>query len=128
MAKESKKVKFTGRERRKLRLRKKIRGTDEKPRVCAFRSGKHIYAQVVSDADGKIIASASTREKSILDKLQGDKVSTKSVPAAKAVGELLASRCKDKSVETVVFDRNGFRYHGRIKALADGAREGGLKF
>ena len=108
--------------RRKRGIRKHILGVPSKPRLSVFRSAKHIYAQVIDDLTGRTIAAASTNEK-------GGKVTNGgNCAAAKTVGEHLASRAKDAGIETVVFDRNGFRFHGRIKSLADGAREGGLKF
>lgn len=103
-------------------MRRKIRGTDERPRVCVFRSHKHIYAQVISDDRGVTLASVST-----LSKVLGDKKG-KRLEAAKQVGMLLAKVCKEKNITRVVFDRNGFLFHGRVKAVADGAREGGLEF
>jgi len=138
MAIKAKKVKRTSRERTKFRLRKTIIGTVEKPRVSVFRSSKHTYAQIISDVDGKTLVSASTLDKEVLDQItslaakaeeSGKKAqSTKSVIAASAVGVVLANRCKDKNITKVVFDRNGFIYKGRIQALADGARSGGLLF
>lgn len=113
-----------GRTRRRKRVRKRISGTDERPRLCVFRSLKHIYAQVISDESGKTLISVSTLSKG----LRKDLKKTKGVEAAKQVGLKLAQACKEKKVATVVFDRNGFLYHGRVKALADGAREGGLIF
>lgn len=113
-----------GRQRRKIRVRKKVRGTDARPRVCVFRSNKHIYAQVISDAAGKTLAAVSTLSEGVAD--QSNKIS--GVEAAKQVGVALAKVCKEKSITSVVFDRNGFLYHGRVKAVADGAREGGLDF
>ena len=113
-----------GRQRRKARVRKKVQGSDGRPRVCVFRSNKHIYAQVISDAQGKTLASVST--------LAGDLASAvkdaSGVDAAKQVGLALAKACKEQNINKVVFDRNGFLYHGRVKAVADGAREGGLEF
>jgi large subunit ribosomal protein L18 len=106
------------------RIRKKIAGTGERPRLAVFRSQSHIYAQVIDDDAGRTVCSASSLDK-------GLKASVKrgaDVAAAKAVGQLIADRAKEKGVSAVVFDRGGFRYHGRIKALADAAREGGLKF
>ena len=109
---------------RRSRVRKKVAGTDNRPRVCVFRSNKHIYAQVISDDQGKTLAAVSS--------LTGDVVTagakTKGVELAKQVGLALARVCKEKNISQVVFDRNGFLYHGRVKAVADGAREGGLKF
>jgi large subunit ribosomal protein L18 len=115
------KTKLEGRARRKLRIRKKVEGTTERPRLTVFRSNKQIYAQVVDDATGKTIASATSvgREKAG----EGGKRSQ-----AEQVGEAVASACKEKGITQVVFDRNGYIYHGRVKALADGARKGGLSF
>jgi len=113
----------TLRERRKRRIRGKISGTPERPRLTVFRSTKHIYAQVVDDIEGRVIASASTLTKGLLN---GDKVDK--TGAAKAVGKGIAEACKAKGIDRVVFDRNGFIYHGRVRALADAAREGGLNF
>ncbi|MFW5653654.1 MAG: 50S ribosomal protein L18 [Planctomycetota bacterium] len=108
--------------RRKQGLRKRCFGTPERPRLSIYRSLNHIYAQVVDDLSGHTIASASTRDKEFSAE------STGNVAAAKAVGTSLAERLKAKGHDTVTFDRNGFRYHGRVKALADAAREAGLKF
>lgn len=113
-----------GRERRKLRIRSKISGSDERPRLSVFRSAKHIYAQVVDDASGKTLAAASTLSRDIKGTLGED---TKT-DAANKVGSLLAKMCLEKKIAKVVFDRNGYLYHGRIKALADAAREAGLQF
>ena len=110
------------RKRRHLRVRKKVRGTAARPRLAVFRSTRHIYAQVIDDVAGRTIASASTMES---DARGG---ATGTVDAAKSVGERVASRAKDAGVETVVFDRGGFKYHGRVAAVADGARSGGLEF
>jgi large subunit ribosomal protein L18 len=110
--------------RRQKRVRKKVLGTDERPRVCVFRSNKHIYAQVISDDRGVTLVSVSTLSKELADKGQKDK----RVAVAKQVGLLLAKVCKEKNISQVVFDRNGFLFHGRVKAVADGAREGGLVF
>lgn len=110
------------RTRRRIGTRKRIIGTPERPRLAIFRSLNHIYAQVIDDMGGVTLAAASTRDKSV--KLEG----TGNVEAAKAVGAQLAQRAKEKGLEQVVFDRGGFRYHGRVKALADAAREGGLQF
>jgi large subunit ribosomal protein L18 len=111
-----------GRERRKQRVRKRVRGTDARPRVCVFRSNKHIYAQVISDDQGTTLAAAST--------LSADLTAAKKkgFEAAKQVGLALAKICKEKNITRVIFDRNGFLFHGRVKAVADGAREGGLEF
>ncbi|GAA1527245.1 50S ribosomal protein L18 [Nocardioides humi] len=108
--------------RRQIRGRKKISGTDLRPRLVVTRSSKHITAQVVDDLVGKTLVSASTLEGD-LRAFDGDKTAK-----AKKVGELVAARAKEQGVESVVFDRSGNKYHGRIAALADGAREGGLTF
>ena len=108
--------------RRQIRGRKKLSGTPERPRLVVTRSSKHISVQVVDDLEGKTLAYASTMETD-LRTLAGDKTAK-----AKRVGELVAERAKGVGVETVVFDRAGNKYHGRIAALADGAREGGLTF
>lgn len=107
--------------KRHLRVRNKISGTAERPRLNVFRSSLHIYAQVIDDVSGKTLAAASTNEKAFEGK-------TSNVEAAKKVGLLIAERAKAAGVTDVVFDRSGYVYHGRVAALADGAREGGLKF
>ncbi len=108
------------RQKIKRRVRRNIFGTAEKPRLSVYRSNKEIYAQIIDDNTGTTLVSASSREK-------GTATGNKTEVSA-SVGKALAEKAKAKGVETVVFDRNGFVYHGRIKALADGAREGGLKF
>ncbi|MFQ5902112.1 MAG: 50S ribosomal protein L18 [Candidatus Binatia bacterium] len=113
-----------GRKQRKDRVRKKVWGTDARPRVCVYRSLKHIYTQVISDEGGVTLASVSTLSKELRGKLK----KTRGMEAAKQVGSLLAQVCKGKNITSVVFDRNGFHFHGRVKALAEAAREGGLKF
>jgi len=113
-----------GRLRRHGRLRNRVVGTAARPRLCVFRSLKHIYAQVVDDTSGQTVAAASTVESSLRASLK----STGNVEAARAVGKLIASRTREKGVEQVVFDRGGFLYHGRVKGLAEAAREGGLDF
>lgn len=135
MAKESKKVKLSARERRKFRIRKKVSGTEDRPRLTVFRSARHTHAQIISDVSGKTLAAASTQEADVMSlagSRNGEGVSaaksTKSVNAAWAVGQLLAERAKAANIGAVVFDRNGFLYHGRIQALAEGAREKGLLF
>jgi large subunit ribosomal protein L18 len=107
-----------------LRIRKKISGSTARPRLAVFRSQAHIYAQVINDEDGRTLCAASTVDKDLREK----KKTGANVAAAKAVGALIATRAKEKGIEAVVFDRGGFQYHGRIKALADAAREAGLKF
>lgn len=109
------------RKRRQRSIRKRIRGTDECPRICVFRSSKHIYAQLISDESGRTLGSASSLSGSVDPNAKG-------VEVAKVVGRELAEVCKQKGISRVVFDRNGFIYHGRVKALADAAREAGLAF
>ena len=110
------------RQNKRLSIRKKISGTDNNPRLAVFRSNNEIYAQLIDDTKGHTLAIASSRDAD-LNGIKGTKVEK-----AKKVGELLANRAKKVGIESVVFDRGGFLYHGRIKALADGAREAGLKF
>jgi large subunit ribosomal protein L18 len=110
--------------KRHYRMRNKIEGTPERPRLNVYRSSKHIYAQVIDDATGVTLASASTQDKEIRDQLAE---LTKS-DAAKLVGQLVGKRAKENGINTVVFDRGGYLYHGRVKLLADGARESGLEF
>lgn len=111
-----------GRFKRKQRIRKKIQGTLERPRLSVFKSAKHLYAQLVDDLAGQTLACSSTLDKELKGKVKA------SVEGAKEVGFLLAKRAKAKGIKTVVFDRGGFSYHGQLKALADAARETGLKF
>lgn len=117
-------MQIVGRERRKLRIRRKISGTPAKPRLSVFRSAKHIYAQVVDDAAGATLAHASTLSKDVRAAVSED---TK-LDAAKKVGEAIAKLLLAKGISEIVFDRNGYLYHGRVRALADGARAAGLKF
>jgi large subunit ribosomal protein L18 len=109
------------RRRRHFRVRKSVHGTESKPRLAVFRSNKHIYAQVIDDDKGHTIVSASSKETAV-------KADTLTTDAAAAVGKLVGARAHDAGVTTVVFDRGGFQYHGRIKALADAARDAGLEF
>ncbi|HEU4437066.1 MAG: 50S ribosomal protein L18 [Candidatus Zixiibacteriota bacterium] len=113
-------------ERRKKRVRAKIYGTPEQPRLSVFRSLKQMYAQLVDDLNQKTLASLSTLSASVREQVSGGK-KTKG-DRAKLLGKALADLARTKGIEKVVFDRNRYRYHGRVKALADGAREGGLKF
>ena len=117
-------MQIVGRERRKLRIRKKVSGTDTRPRLSVFRSARHIYAQVIDDVSGKTLAFASTLSKDLKGSLDEDDKTN----AAKKVGALIAKICKSKKIDRVVFDRNGYLYHGRISALAQAAREAGLEF
>ncbi|HEY4584230.1 MAG TPA: 50S ribosomal protein L18 [Acidimicrobiia bacterium] len=109
------------RARRHTRVRKRVRGTGERPRLAVFRSNRYIYAQIIDDNLGRTLASASSQETDLRN-------STLNMSTAAKVGELLAGRAKDVGVSTVVFDRGGYKYHGKVKALADAARESGLEF
>ena len=110
------------RQRRHYRLRRRLSGTAERPRLAVFRSLNHIYAQVIDDVSGKTLAAASTLSPELA------KGKGKKKELAKEVGKLVAKKCQEAKIATVVFDRNGFMYHGRVAAVAEGAREGGLKF
>ncbi|NLF25554.1 MAG: 50S ribosomal protein L18 [Deltaproteobacteria bacterium] len=139
MAVERKNKKVTPRIRCKVRLRRKIKGSDVRPRLCVFKSDKHTYAQVISDESGRTLSCASSTEAEVttglpaVDAQKQDQVgarahSSKSVLVAEQVGVVAGRRAKEKGVEQVVFDRNGYLYHGRVKAVAEGARKAGLKF
>lgn len=119
---DSAQQKRTARVRRHRRVRKKVRGTVERPRLAVFRSNKHISAQVIDDTTGRTLASASSLEADLRSNGGGN------IAAAEKVGELIGSRAKDAGVSAVVFDRGGFRYHGRVASLADAARKSGLEF
>jgi large subunit ribosomal protein L18 len=112
------------RKRIKRRYRDVVHGTSMRPRLSVYRSLRHVYAQVIDDDQGVTIASASTLEK----EMSGDLASTANLDAGKRLGQVIAERAKSQGIETVVFDRGGFKYHGVIRAIADGAREAGLKF
>ena len=112
------------RKKRHYRLRHHLSGTAERPRLAVFKSNKHIYAQVIDDVARQTLAASSTMEKSVAEGLK----STSNIDAAKAVGSDIAKKASAKGIATVVFDRGGFLFHGRVKALADAAREAGLKF
>jgi large subunit ribosomal protein L18 len=120
----AKKSRSLARERRHARVRKQVFGNPERPRLNVFKSLTGIYAQIIDDMDGNTLVSASTVDKDLRGKVKGMKKSEQ----AKAVGQAIAERAKSKGISSVVFDRGGFRYTGRVKALADGAREGGLQF
>jgi len=110
--------------KRKKRIRKNIFGNQERPRLSVFRTAKHIYAQIIDDTKGTTLVAASTLDKEYKD----TPVEGKKQDVAKAVGDLIGKRAMDKGIRKVVFDRNGFLFHGRVKALSDGAREAGLEF
>jgi large subunit ribosomal protein L18 len=119
-----KRQRVDGRSRRRRRIRKKISGSDQRPRLSVFRSNRHIYGQIVDDLNGVTIAAASSLDADMQENLEGkDKMDR-----AKEIGRVLGARAKEKGVERVVFDRNGYLYHGRVAAVADGAREAGLNF
>ncbi|MBN8541925.1 MAG: 50S ribosomal protein L18 [Deltaproteobacteria bacterium] len=113
-------TKAVAREKKKLKIRKRVMGSTERPRLCIFRSTKHVYAQVIDDSTGQTLVSAST--------LDTDGVKGANKDACSAIGKEVAKRAVGKNIKQVVFDRNGYLYHGRVKALADAAREGGLEF
>ncbi|GHV39253.1 50S ribosomal protein L18 [Clostridia bacterium] len=112
--------------KRHLRIRNHISGTPQRPRLAVFRSNKHIYAQIIDDTTSRTLCAASTAEKAITEALEGGK--TWNIAAATAVGKALAERAAEKNVKLVVFDRGGYVFHGKVKALADAAREAGLEF
>lgn len=114
------------RERIHVRIRKKLRGTPERPRLAIFRSVAHIYAQVIDDTKGVTLVAANSIEKSL--GVEGKKVTGGNVAAAREIGKRVAERAKEQGISKVVFDRGGYLYHGRVKALADAAREAGLEF
>ncbi len=118
------KTRSIARERRHVRVRKQLFGTPQRPRLNVFKSLSEIYAQVIDDVDGNTLISASTVDKDLREQMKD----MKKTEQAKAIGKALAERAKSKGINAVVFDRGGFRYVGRVKALADGAREGGLQF
>ena len=114
-----------GRERRHVRIRKKVKGTAERPRLSVFRSLNHIYAQLVDDLAGRTILTVSSLDKGLAPEVKATKGK---VAASKIVGKALAAKAKERGIDRVCFDRGGYLYHGRVKAVADGAREGGLTF
>lgn len=122
---EAAKKRILTRKRNKIHVRKRISGTEIRPRVSVFRSANHIYAQAIDDVNGSVIASISSVKKETKEQIGGY---TGNKAAAVVVGKLLGETLKTKGIESIVFDRNGFLYHGRIKSLADGIREAGLKF
>ena len=123
MPKRTKRESWLG---RKTRVRKKLKGVQERPRLSVFRSSKHIYAQIINDIAGATLAAASSQDKEFAT--SSDKSKGGTMDGAVIVGKLLGDRAKAKGVEQVVFDRNGYLYHGRVKALADAVRETGVKF
>ena len=118
------KKRYESRMARHKRVRKNVSGTPERPRLAVFRSGKHLYAQIVDDVSGRSLAAVSTLTKGVRDELKGKKKAEASVVIGKKIGEI----AKEKGISRVTFDRGGFLYHGRVKAFADGAREAGLEF
>ena len=120
----NKQARNVARKKRHMRIRNKISGTAARPRLAVFRSNSHIYAQVIDDEAQHTLVAASTMEKDIRQKLEN----TANVEAARVVGEELAKKAKAKGISSVIFDRGGYLYHGKVKALADAAREGGLEF
>ncbi len=112
------------RKRIQKRVRSKVAGTAEKPRLSVFKSSKHIYAQIISDDEGLTLASASTKSKDLQDQIAGKT----GVEKAEIIGAVIAEKAKEAGVKTIVFDRNGYKFHGKLKAIADAARKGGLEF
>jgi large subunit ribosomal protein L18 len=112
------------RKRRKIRIRTKIKGTGQRPRLTIFRSSRHIYVQVIDDEANSVVAAATTSGRASQEQLSGQN----KIEQAKKVGAKIAKLCRGKGIEQVVFDRNGYKYHGRVMAVAAGAREAGLKF
>jgi large subunit ribosomal protein L18 len=110
--------------KRKIRIRKKLSGTEERPRMCVYKSEKHIYVQIINDESATTLVAASTNDKELKGKIE----KTWNIEAAKQVGKLVAERAKAKGISKIAFDRSGYKYHGRIKALADASRESGLEF
>ncbi len=117
--------KLDPRSKRRFRIRKRIAGTAARPRLCVFKSAKHLYVQLIDDENGHTVASATTNTRA---GKEGGKVSFANVENAKLIGKMIADRAKTAGVETVVFDRSGYPYHGAVKAVAEAAREAGLKF
>lgn len=134
MATKTRSSQMNPRKRSKLRIRAKVEGSFDRPRVSVFRSSKHMYAQVIIDVGGNTVAAASTLDEEVVKRIkdlgggESTSFSKKSAAAARIVGEVLAERCKSAGYGRVVFDRNGFEYWGRVRALAEGARSAGLVF
>ncbi|MDR0454871.1 MAG: 50S ribosomal protein L18 [Deferribacteraceae bacterium] len=118
------KEKYLARERRHIRLRKKLKGTPARPRLSVYKSNHYLYAQIIDDLNGKTLVSANSLEKELRAKYR----SVVNIKVAEAVGSLIGERAKAKGINSVVFDRGGFKYHGRVKSLADAARKSGLEF
>ena len=122
-------IRERARRRRQERVRKKVHGSPTRPRLSVFKSAKHIYGQLIDDAHGHTLAAASSLSPSFRERVQSvEKASGGNVNGAKIVGELIAEQARAKGILQIVFDRNGFLYHGRVKAIAEGAREAGLQF
>jgi large subunit ribosomal protein L18 len=116
---------YNSRLRSKTKIRKKVFGTPERPRMTIYRSLHHIYAQLIDDTTGTTLAAASSKSKDLAEEINSVKTKKEK---SKLVGKLVAQKAAEKNIATVIFDRNGYRYHGRVKAVAEGARENGLKF
>ena len=116
---------LSGRERRHLRIRKKVRGAKDRPRLMVFRSSRHVYAQAIEDIEGRTVAGVNGSSKAITEKIKNDK---ERFAESRAVGDEIARKLVEKGIKRVVFDRAGYRYHGRVKALAEAARKAGLEF
>lgn len=116
--------KYNARIKRKIRIKKKLKPESGLPRLCVFRSNKHLYAQLINDQEGKVLTSASTLSKEIASQTKGHS----NIEAAKLIGGLIAQQAAQLKIESICFDRNGYRFHGKVKAVADAARAAGLKF
>lgn len=117
-----------GRKKRHRRVRKRVQGTPDRPRLCVFRSIAHMYAQVIDDSAGRVLASASSLKLADVGKAETEAKQSRRIAVAHAVGRALAEQAREQGITRVSFDRGGYRYHGRVAALAAGAREGGLEF
>ena len=120
-----KRLREHGRKIRQERVRKQVHGTNVRPRLCIYRSNKHLYAQIISDESGQTLAAVSTLSGELRSSLQQK---TATVSAAREIGTLVARKCQEQGILRIVFDRNGFLYHGRVRAVAEAAREAGLQF
>ncbi len=122
---EAAKKRIVTRQKKKASIRSKLTGTTERPRVSVFRSAKHIYAQAIDDSNGKTLASVSSLSQAVKKEIKGNGGNKE---AAQKLGELFGKELKEKGIESILFDRNGYLYHGRVQSLADGIREAGIKF
>lgn len=124
----AKNPKILARLKRKMRVRKKVKGTTERPRLCVNKTLKHIYAQLIDDTQGKTLVAVSTVMKDVKEEFVKENKFTRNIKAAKVIGELIAQKAMEKQIASVIFDRNGYQYHGIVKQIADSARSKGLQF